>query len=75
MLQRRPRKRHPAGEDRTDPSSVMKPLVEAMQTLRIAISQKGEEEKEETVALEIAAGKNAREREESETNANGTLGG
>ena len=57
MFQRRPRRRHPAGEDRTDPDSVMKPLVVVMQTLRIDISQKRVEEKEETVASEIAAGK------------------
>ena len=66
MLRRRPRRRHPAGQDKTDPNNFMKPLVETMLTVRIAISQDGEEE----------LGKNAGEKEKSETSANnGTMGG
>ena len=61
MLGGRQRRRHAAGKDKTDPSTLMKPLLTAMETIRIPISQEGED-----VTLGIALGKNNEEKKKSE---------
>ena len=67
MWQTKQRRRHTAGEDKTDPNTVMKPLVEAMETVRISIRQDGEEEQEQE-ALEKHPG-------QGESEVNVTMGG
>ena len=69
MWQTKQRRRHTAGEDNTDPDTVMEPLVKAMKTVRISVKQDGEEEQEqEQEAVEKHPGE-----EESEVNV--TMGG
>ena len=67
MLGGRQRRRHAAGEDKTDPSTLMKPLLTAMETIRLSLCKEGED-----VTLDIALGKNDEEKEKSE--AKGTIG-
>ena len=67
MWQTKQRRRHTAGEDNTDPDTVMEPLVKAMETVRISVKQDGEEEQEQE-AVEKHPGE-----EESEVNV--TMGG
>ena len=79
MWPRRQRRRHTAGQDKTDPDTLMEPLVEAMETVRISLKLGGEEKQEEQegqegqeATLEIAVGKNPGE---EEFEANVTMGG
>ena len=70
MWRRGPRRRHPAGADRTDPDTLMVSLGETVETLRISLSQ---EEQKET--REITEGKHTAAAEKEESEANGTIGG
>ena len=64
--------RHVAGEDRTDPDTVMEPLVKVMETVRISLWGGGKQEEEQESGLEIAVGKKPEERK---SEANATTGG
>ena len=72
MWQSRQRRRHVAGEDRTDPDTVMEPLVKVMETVRISLWGGGKQEEEHESNLEIAVGKKPGERG---SEANATMGG
>ena len=72
MWRRGPRRRHPAGADRTDPDTLMVSLGETVETLRISLSQEEEEQKE---TREITEEKHTGAAEEEESEANRTMGG